>query len=50
MVSNTTDLCKPMLQFYEENKNNLTLCFFILNKSLELRLHHHFVTVKNTIP
>jgi len=49
MVSNTTNLCKPMLRLFEEIKNNLTLGFFILNKSLELRLRYHFVTLKSGI-
>lgn len=38
MVSNTTDLCKPMLQLYKGVKTNLTLGFFILSKSLEIKI------------
>lgn len=39
--------CAPA---FEEIKDNLTLGFFIPNKSLELRLHYHFVTLRSGIP
>lgn len=38
--------CKVI--FHEEIKNK-PLGFFILKKSLELRLHYHFVTLKSGI-
>lgn len=50
MVNTTTDLCKLVFQLLKRLKKTPLWGFFIPNKPLELRLHYHFVTLRNGIP
>lgn len=50
MVNTTADLSKLVLQLSKRLKTISFWGFFISNKSLELRLHYHFVTLRSGIP